>query len=213
MKKRIFSLLSMAVLTLTLAAPTMASVLTLNYAGSFGPTSTLNGSPFGVDTPFTLQATFDPSADLLPVSGVGVFSITSFSIYLQGATYRALASPLLNVAFEAPPTILFYAVGFVDSVAPTSGFVTYFTTATPYASADAPASTQFSNFVGNFIFVPYTIMLNNGDGDLVINDFGATGNYSANFTESAVPEPSTYLLLCLSLGAVGIARRRLRVKN
>ncbi len=45
--------------------------------------------------------------------------------------------------------------------------------------------------------------------DFTLNGTGGVSPALDNVTLGAVPEPSTYLLLCLSLGAVGYARRRM----
>ena len=68
--------------SLGLATTTPAAILTLHETGVFGPTTTLNGVAFGVDTPFDFHATFDSTTDLYAVGGAGLFSIGSFFILL-----------------------------------------------------------------------------------------------------------------------------------
>jgi PEP-CTERM motif len=80
---------------------------------------------------------------------------------------------------------------------------------TIYGSAPAGAAVD-----GN-IFLDYTLrdgdFNNKGIGTLMAQQGGADAVASVSVT--AVPEPSTYLLLCIALGVVGFARKKMGQGN
>ena len=136
MKKRIFSLLTMAVLALTLAAPAPADVLVLNYTGEFDGATTLNGTPLGGATPFSFRALFDSAANLFvdplkPGEG-GFLAVVTFTLG-DAAPYDAL---LMIVLLQAPVANFGYIMTLLDMNSDTLASV--FTTATPSFSGDNP---------------------------------------------------------------------------
>ncbi len=213
MKNLIRSLLTMALLALTLAfaAPASASVLVLNCSGVFDGATTLNGTPLGGSTPFSFQALFDPTANLNdpPAAGVGVYP-ADVTFTLGAAAPYGVAS--MFVVFDTSAVSL-YVFGLLDS-ATGSYLVSAFDAATPSFSGDNPTVTVLSQ-ENVSLGIGYLTFTSNGI-DQVLADFAFTnaGNATATITDSsAVPEPTTYLLLCLSLGVVGVVRRKLRITN
>lgn len=54
-----------AALAFTALSPARAaSTLALDVTGQFGPTTTLNGTALGANTPFAFHAAFDPADDV-----------------------------------------------------------------------------------------------------------------------------------------------------
>ena len=87
MKRTLFVLT--ASLGLAVAAP--ATMLTLNCTGTFGPMTTLGGTVFGADTPFSYHATFDSTTDVYGNPDQGVFPITSSRQGRRGRGFHAYA--------------------------------------------------------------------------------------------------------------------------
>ena len=100
-----------------------------------------------------------------------------------------------------------------------SGSFNTYTHGTPDGVAMALTNTEFdlsSSYVSN---TPYSnsLVLNNTDysylglnpgGGSYVYHMGPSETFTVNV--SAVPEPSTYALLCISLGVVGFARKKMR---
>ena len=63
-----------------------AGLLALEATGAFGPTSTLGGTAFGADAPYSFRAVFDPTKDRNPTpgDGAGYFRATQFTITIAG---------------------------------------------------------------------------------------------------------------------------------
>ena len=212
MKQRIWTLITLVALSLTLTTPALASLLALNYTGYFGPDTTLGGTTLGAETPFSLKATFDSAADISPdPGGYSLFAITSFVLTLGGNSYTASPARDLNVTFAISVDVdTVYLLGFLDS-ADKNGFGSLFAFTAPPITSNTPTPSEYSGYYFTSFALnsnSYTIALNGGAGDLVVKDFGV-GDFKANLTTSAVPEPSTCLLLTLSLGVVGYARRKM----
>ena len=207
-------LLLTASLGLAVAAP--AEMLTLNYAGSFDPTTTLGGTALGVDTPFSLHATFDSTANLTSDQpGKGVFPVTSFSLLLGGTAYTAAPQAGLNVL------LLDQAYGWGGYAAGlyipdgTSGFLTLFSTATPGFTVNALTPTVLSGFMENDSNTPYIITLAGAAGDLAINGVNPDG-ITADITPytATVPEPGQWAMMGLAfVGVAGCGFRRYRASK
>jgi hypothetical protein len=196
-------------LGLAAAGAAEAAPLVLNYSGTFGPTTTLDGVAFGVDTPFTFSAAFDSTTDSSPDPNYGVFAaIVTFQIEGHG-TFTSLPSPDVNVYLYSGA--VGFAAGLSDATGIagfTTGFAGFFTTATPAFNADLPTGSVLSGLISPLSILPYTIPFGGGVGVLAINDLTALGTTA---TVAAVPEFSTLALAGLGgLGLVGIARGRRR---
>jgi hypothetical protein len=203
---KINALILTASLGLAVTAP--AAMMNLNYSGSFGPTTTLNGVPLGgSDNPFSLAATFDPASGIPAGPGVTVFPITALQLHLLSGNYTAAPAPDLNVALGRTSAI--YVAG-LGSLSLNSLVASIFVTATPPFSPVAPTPSLLSDYLQTIMGAnSYTITLGGGAGDLVINDLGLSP-FTAELT-AAVPEPSQWAMMAVTLlGAGGYGLRRWR---
>ena len=64
--------LASALTALTFSAAEAAN-LALDVTGQFGPTTTLNGTPLGTNTPFSFHAVFDPLDNVNPTPAPAIF--------------------------------------------------------------------------------------------------------------------------------------------
>lgn len=153
-----------------------AGLLALEVTGSFGPTSTLGGVPFGVDTPYKFRAVFDSKDDVNPTPGAGYFRPTHFTITIaRHGTFAGIPNADLNVVVLDPSYHLgAYAAGLVTSTGSPFFLHTYSAVSPPFRPEN-PTPTTFSGFrktLASFPGVPYVIPLAGCAGELVINDFG-----------------------------------------
>ena len=178
--------------TLTLAAlgTAEATNLALDVTGEFGPTTTLNGTALGANTPFSFHAVFDPAEDVNPTPGAGYFRPTEFAIEIAGhGSFAGVPNVDLNVVVLDPTYHLgVFAAGLVTSTGTPFFLNTYTAVATPF-NPETPTPTTFQEFIetlDSFAEAPYVIPLTGG-GSLSIHDFGpATPTASL----VAVPEPT-----------------------
>jgi hypothetical protein len=184
-----------------------AGLLALDVTGSFGPTSTLGGTPFGVDTPYSFRAVFDPTDNVNPTPGAGYFRPTQFTIEIAGhGTFTGIPNVDLNVVVLDPSYHLgVYAAGLVTS-AGDPFFLDTYSTVVPSFNPEAPTPTSFSGYLGTLAGAPYMIRLAGGTGDLVIKDFG---NAVPTASLVAVPVPSSLVLAGLGGLALFAGRTRL----
>jgi len=168
----------------------------LDFEGVFGPTSSLGGTAFGVDTPFKFSAEFDSTADLDATPGMSLFE-TTIAFEIDGlGTFNSDAASGINVGLIVDSGI--FIVGLVDTALAT-GFFAGFDTSSTVFDADSPSPTVFSDFLAIVPQLPFTVSLAGGAGDLVINDFAdadATARINGN-----LPEPASILVW----GLLGIA--------
>ena len=228
MKQCIRSLITLVALTLTLTTPALASVVTLTMDGYFGERTTFNG----VDQKgkkFNLVAKSDTysTANYGDISYFIADNIT-LQVTIAGTNYNydnSVGVDKLIISLVYYPDVLVnsYAVGITYPISPG-----YFTPS--FATSDIAMNSSAPNFGKIF----YNADNNNGgndyglniplanNGPLIINTLflipapdpsypgELTTDLKVQFTgPSAVPEPSTYLLLTLSLGVVGFARKKM----
>jgi hypothetical protein len=91
-----------------------AGNLVENLSGSFGSTTTLNGTALGSSTDFNLQAVFDPTAGTVLTGGVAVFA-TTVTIEIAGHGTYISAPNAVDVILAAPSYEGFYGVGLATS--------------------------------------------------------------------------------------------------
>ena len=73
-----------------------AAMLTLNFSGEFGPTTTLGGTALGANTAFTFAATFDSTMGTTVNTGVAIFpTVVTFDITGFGTYSSALRGQLV----------------------------------------------------------------------------------------------------------------------
>ena len=211
--KKLFT--AVAVFTALAATQADATTLTLSDNGYFPKDSTLDGVPFNAFTPFTYEATFDPTTDTNPLDGVGVFD-TVVTFHIGSETYTSDPLADVNVVLLDPtfgPGL--YGAGLINSI---TGYavVMLYQTATPAIDADVPVPTTFSTVpFGTTPLGPVVIPLLGGAGDLVITGlpliagpFFDTAEITAA-TPSAVPEPGSLLLFgSCALSVLARMRRR-----
>jgi hypothetical protein len=212
---RAIHLLVIASLTLMFAAAASnraeAGTLIENFSGSFGPTTTLNGTALGSDTNFSFQATFDSTAGTVVTPGVATFA-TSVTFNIAGhGTYTTapggISVILTDPSFPQLPGD--FGVGLSTSTAG-AFWGAAFASASPAFTVGTVAPTVFSNYLEYVIDPPLAITLTGG-GSLVINDFGTTAA-TASLTSAAVPEPAALIVAAEAVLLVGVALRLPRRK-
>ncbi|MEI7910717.1 MAG: PEP-CTERM sorting domain-containing protein [Verrucomicrobiota bacterium] len=207
--------------SLVLAASAPAGLMNLNYAGSFGPTTTLGGIVLGDGTPFSFQAEFDSAAPIDP--GMGMFQVSSLSFIINGTPYAASLPADQFVFFdyfiiEAGNPYNSFDAGLLGQG--TWGdnnnnlMVFEFKVTTPdlipvsHSGPVIPTASVFTENVGNYCQGSLSIALAGGAGVLVINDFGGLA-VTASLTDfSAVPEPGNLLALSGLVGSAMFLRIR-----
>ena len=209
-KHNLTSLLcALALLAATASSHAAAIPMTLNYSGTFGTTTTLGGTAFGANTPFSFAATFDPDAPLggLP-TGWQQFTATSFTILINSTTYTATTPSALNVLLVDTTSPSGYLAGLVDT-AHSSVMGSTFSGATPTLNADKPAPTVFSGSIESTLTADFQIELNGVTGGLAIKDLVGPAA-AASLSLSAVPEPSEWTAISFAvIGLAYAAKRRL----
>jgi len=208
MMKKIATLVVTAALTLTLAIAAQASLLSLDGTGSLDGATVLTtpggSAPLGADTPFSYHAIFDSTGgtEWIPTYGIYLYSsVTTFAL----AGYGTYTSSSLFVLLADPTSVYgSYSTGIVNDQ---NNFInSSYGTASPPFSGNAPTPSVLSNLV-----TPFTNGALTFDGGVTLSNLGNGSAIptTAITTASAVPEPSTYALLCLGLGVLGYARKRM----
>lgn len=205
-KFRLF--VAVLVLALAVSATAGATTLKLHLTGEFGPTTTLGGTALGENTAFSFDGVFDPALniDLSLTPGLGIFHTEGALFTIAGhGTYTTAPGADIAAVFLSPPAFAAYVVAFGDSVAD-KGYPQAFSGTTSPFYASAPTPTIFTGFAD--FGAPPTFDITFTDNTILsIRDRGALVG-TAEITGSAVPEPATWLLMTLGLGAVGLARRK-----
>ncbi len=203
MKERILSILSLAALILTLTSPAMAlSVIAVdgynNLPPTFSSVGTISTSPSG--TYQILAQRFGASSNLTNVDLTATLLMSQTTI---GTPQVAIWSGVTNPSSLI--TTLSLAGSFSGSLANTT-----FTT----SGVTLPQSNNYW----------VTLTAPTGQYDWSRGGLGTGLSFNGTIWQitptvsfqmklvsspAAVPEPSTYALLCISLGVVGYARRRI----
>jgi hypothetical protein len=208
-------LLAVIVELLTLGSGQVeAGLLGLEATGAFGPTSTLGGTAFGADTPYSFGAVFDPTTDRNPTpgDGAGYFRATQFTITIQGyGTFVDIPNTDLNVALVNPTYHLgINAAGLVTSRGEPFSLDAY-SAVTPPFDPHVPTPATFQGYLETLSGFPYVVPLAGGVGELVINDVGNTPRTASLV---AAPEPSSLVVMGVGgLALIGYAWRRERGAN
>ena len=220
MKKAIWSLLTLAALTFTLAVPATASIVINSTGGtSVGdlPLGPMHGAT--VFTAGTGGAITDLKLGLYAsAAGDNYFSAALRSVgpgnVPTAGNGGILASVILPVTITVGDNTLydFTSLGALGaySLTPDTQYALTFYGAGP------------DNYIGLSILDPvnyavadgFTVQglgysVNNGASFKFVGNTIGSMNIQVSTSASAVPEPSTYALLCISLGVVGYARKKM----
>ena len=224
----LFRALKLAALATTAA---QAALLHLHYSGDLSSDTTLGGAPLGVDTPFSITATFYDGSPSL-ASGIiertfddgstqefpdfYLFPVTALSLTLAGSTYTAIPDANLNVALTggAGRQGPFMGLG--------NGDMSRFTISRFYFgsilnSAFDPSQPNAMDYHDGspespYVRGPYNISLVGVSGGLSIAEVADWGRVS--ITADAVPEPAEYAVVTgLALGVFARLQRRKQVRN
>lgn len=144
-----------------------------------------------------------PGASFTTLSGTGYLTVT---LGLTGS--GAVTARLYNDAGNKPGTTL-YSTMVTSVTSPTFSFPSYsvspltrywiMLTGAGVRWVNSPSSSNGTGVKNEFVYLY---------GHSYANTVSGPDKMLVNIT-SVTPEPSTYLLLCISLGAVGIVRRKM----
>ena len=202
-------LIALLFLTLGAVAPAAASVVTLDVSGTFGAGVLLNGAISLENTPFTYRALFDPAVNTGTAPGNLVSPTLSLAFTLNSVTYYGGSSFVYIDATDPVTPSTPYTVGLSNESLTDWQYFNgnYDSISTPFNAANPLNSILSGTNVDNsssglsFAFTGGATLSN-----LVFDAGASTATFSG---ANAVPEPSTYLLLTISLGAVGYARKKM----
>lgn len=183
-------------------AEARADLLTLVATGSFGPTSTLDGIPFGDETPYSFRAVFDADHDRNPKAGegAGYFLVTVFSLSITGhGEFTGIPNNDLNVALLDPTYHLHInAAGLLTSLGDPFLLDSY-AAVDPAFDPHQPTPTVFESYLTTLSGGAYVIPLAGG-GELAIKDAGSRPR-TAQLV--AVPEPAALWLAGWAVAGLG----------
>lgn len=221
MKKRILSLLTLALLTLTLAAPVMADVI----IDTGTPTDR-----YGSYLEYIITTDEHNVEHLTCQNFAGQFTLT------KGYTVTAVRGFFNNDGTGSVDAVIYGDNGNTNTPLTTSElWRKNITTATPTAAWRGLTELNWSlqagtywlafepklGFHGQMIDAAPKAMDSIAQGNIYrqgdpFTYTSSSGNFGFQIdgtAANAVPEPSTYLLLCISLGAVGFVRKRMVKSN
>lgn len=212
----VLSALFLAALTLSLTVAAEASPLFLDVTGSLDGATVLTTpgggtAALGADTLYSYHAIFESTG------GTPLTDGTNFFVYLYPASttfelsgHGTYTSSSLSVFLADPSSVYapgYYVVGLMAVNG--DGLQAQSVTASPSFSMGAPIPSLLLDPVGmatGAISFDSGVSLSN----LTLGSAIQTAEITA---ATAVPEPSTYALLCISLGVVGFARKRMVSKD
>ena len=220
MKITIWSLLTLAALTFTLAAPATASVVIDATGGTYE--NVFAFSDYQLATVFT-AGTGGAITDLklgLQADTVGAtsFSATLRSVGAGNAPIAGDAGILASVTLPFTVTGVgsntlydFTSLGDLGAYSLTPGTQYALTFSDTSSTLSLPLLNNSTFDVANSFTVQGLAILTNGTAnfEFYTNDAYGSMNIQLSTGASAVPEPSTYALLCISLGVVGYARKKM----
>jgi hypothetical protein len=209
MMKKITTLVLTAALTLFLAVAAQASLLSLDVTGSLDGATVLTtpggSAPLGADTLFSYHAIFESTGgnDI----GPGVYYLYSATTTFDLSGHGTYTSSSLSVALTDPSSS-FTPGSYLSGILANNGdgLAAQNSTASPSFSMGAPTLSLLSNPLPGMAYGAISF-----DGGVSLSNLTlGSAIQTAELTgASAVPEPSTYALLCISLGVVGYARKRM----
>ena len=211
----VLSALFLAALTLTLTVAAEASPLFLDVTGSLDGATVLTTpgggtAALGVDTLFSYHAIFESTGGTN--MGPGGYYLYSATTTFDLSGHGTYTSSSLVVLLADPTSIYFpgsYLTGIMD-VGTGDGLGAKNSTASPSFSMGAPIPSLLSNSLPGMA----SGTINFDSGVSLSNLTWGSAIQTAEFTAAtAVPEPSTYALLCISLGVVGFARKKMVSKD
>lgn len=206
MLRQIFS--SILLLTLCCTTQASASLISMEVSGTFGSGVALDNTTDLSNVPFTYRAQFDSSVNTGTPPGNLVSPTTLLEFTINSVTYTGASSYVYLDATNPITPSTPYTAGLSDENQANWHYFmgNYDTISTPFNAA-APQNSILSG-----------AGVDNSTGGLSLTFTGGTtisnlsfdsGAATAAISTTAVPEPSTYALLCLGLGVVGYAKRKL----
>ena len=194
--KKVMLLLILSLLTFLLAEPSHASLLAVDVSGTLPGSTELNGIALGAPTPFSYSAIIDSTGAIYESGNYQYDALTTFT--LAGTSYtNNLAIELISAIGGGT-----YHINLINGLGDKNGILGFaFAQATPDYYDDAPTYSHLFDYVG---YEASGILNIDPTHSLTLS----AGDYGAPQAD-IVPEPSTYALLCISLGVIGYARKRM----
>jgi hypothetical protein len=167
-------------------------------------------------TLFSLVANFDPTQPLNPINdppnSVSAYYLTTTPVLFTLNGITSSSTIPLYVFLEDQGAAYNVAVSLDLS---NSMFYVNFAATNPEISPLSPSDTVYQgyNFTGQMLGPPLPLIIPLSSGNLNIYDVLDFTHGGVDPTASLVPEPTTYVLLGISLMVVGYARKRLNKVN
>jgi hypothetical protein len=206
-------LMTMLLATFTLAAPAAASLMSFDFTFT-GNGATATGA-ISMDTAVLLATPgryiYDPGAQYGNYNATSGLTVAALTVIVSGsATPQANGTFTLadfdGVLFDTSPAGVNLALQLVGQATVNGTWGT--NVAIPLSGDPLPPP---QSYTGDFqIFSPAAGWAPYGTNPYELTTGGGEAMQLTSFAPTAVPEPSTYALLCISLGVVGYARRRMK---
>ena len=175
-----------------------------SFSGGFSSNPTLLGLTFnGTSFPNTI-GTVDTNTASFSLAGPNI-SLGSFTLTGQPATYTGNTFALqLSFTFPSPPTPLLI-------VGASQPSFTSSLTGTVQSLADGSVTIDFNNAPS--VFSVFLDGVQIGTFSITVDDIIIQPGQTVNVVGTAVPEPTTLLMLSTGLAAIGTAFRKRRKTN